>query len=373
MITLATFNANNFYLRYKFIANYPGGGTTSEVSEAGEAVNQGYMPGLPFGRYAQSQYVIWDPIRRELAADALKQPDGVLPDILCLQEVENIHAIRRINDDYFGGHYRYSLSIDAYDPRNIDVAVLATRPLTRIVSHIDRLDSNGNQIFRSRDCLEFDVELDDGKTLTIFLNHLKSKFVPRNSGESDASYRGRVLASHQKRLAQANEVHAIIGERFANDLTEALYCVVGDFNDTPESPWLAPLADHPRYTNMISRHRAVDDRWTYYWRSKGSVSQIDYVLASRALRDRMDAIIAADSAKVPHVERAGLAYTGWNNSGQTLPATVKVVHFEEDIATPANPNATPSTRVPFRFQRYQEVIDDWRNNTSDHCPVKVWI
>jgi hypothetical protein len=29
--------------------------------------------------------------------------------------------------------------------------------------------------------------------------------------------------------------------------------------------------------------------------------------------------------------------------------------------------------VDFDFPRYPEVIESWRNNLSDHCPVKVWL
>jgi hypothetical protein len=66
----------------------------------------GYIPEKQFGKYLSSDFVVWDPIRRQLAAQALAEPDGQLPDILCLQGVENIDAIRKFNQDYLGGHYR---------------------------------------------------------------------------------------------------------------------------------------------------------------------------------------------------------------------------------------------------------------------------
>ncbi|MFQ5810388.1 MAG: endonuclease/exonuclease/phosphatase family protein, partial [Armatimonadota bacterium] len=152
----------------------------------------------------------------------------------------------------------------------------------------------------------------------------------------------------------------------------ALYAVVGDFNDTPESPYLAPLLTSTHLTDVISRHRPLDDRWTYYWRGRNRVSQIDYVLASRALRRRVDQVVQNDGTRRPHVERAGLAFREWSVNGEILPQRARLVHFEPDIATPANPNATPDSRVPFRFPRYEEIIEDWRRNISDHCPVKVW-
>jgi hypothetical protein len=97
-------------------------------------VTLGYIPEKKFGKYLSSDFVVWDPIRRQLAAQALAEPDGRLPDILCLQEVENIDAIRKFNQDYLGGHYPYAILIDGWDPRNIDVALLSVFPIVSLRS-----------------------------------------------------------------------------------------------------------------------------------------------------------------------------------------------------------------------------------------------
>src|SRR4030042_7169020 len=86
MPSLTTFNANNFFLRYKFTRSYPGSKSKEDLKEAAEAGLTGFLPGVSFGRYGEKQYIVWDTQRRQLAARALKEPDGVLPDILCLQE-----------------------------------------------------------------------------------------------------------------------------------------------------------------------------------------------------------------------------------------------------------------------------------------------
>ena len=56
----------------------------------------------------------------------------------------------------------------------------------------------------------------------------------------------------------------------------------------------------------------------------------------------------------------------------TLPVEATLVHFEDDGVTQVPANATPDSKVDFRFARYPEVVADWRANISDHCPVKVW-
>jgi hypothetical protein len=180
MPALATLNVNNFFLRYRFASTYPGSTSVKSAVEAAD-ITMGYVPEKKFGRYASGDFVVWDPARRELAARALAEADGRLPDILCLQEVENMDAARKFNEDYLRGHYPYRLLIDGWDPRNIDVAVLSVFPIAGIRSHLDAVDGRGRRIL-SRDCLEATVRLDSGEELTVFVNHLKSKFVAPRGG-----------------------------------------------------------------------------------------------------------------------------------------------------------------------------------------------
>lgn len=372
MPTLTTFNANNFFLRYKFSNIYPGDTSKTSLIEATEVATMGYLPGASFGRYPQTSYIVWDAVRRQLAAAALAEPDGQLPDIICFQEVENIQAIRVLNANYLNNHYSHSLLIDAYDPRNIDVGILSVFPIVNIRSHIEDTVVDGSQPFHSRDCLEAEFELPTGETLTLFVNHLKSKLVKRSSNDTDAQYRAKVLASHQKRLSQATEIARLVDQRFAGQHNTALYAVVGDFNDTPESPWLAPLMNSPRLTNIIAQLRGPADSWTYYWRSRSRISQIDYILTSQALTNRISQAAQANPNRQPYIERAGLAFRDWSVDGEILPREVTLIHFEPDVATSAIPGATPDSKVSFRFPRYEEIIEDWKRNISDHCPVRIW-
>ena len=364
MPSLATFNANNLFLRYKFMRNFPGAHSPQSQVEAAEVGLHGYLPGTAFGRHPPGSYVIWDADRRVLLTRALKEPDGQLPDILCLQEVENIQAIRVLNERYLDCHYPCSLLIDGHDPRNIDVGILSRFPIRGIRSQIDELGSDGKRIF-SRDCLEAQVELPGGEAITVLVNHLKSKFVEDSDNQDD------VRASHERRMAQAEWIASYVHRRFEGQHTTALYAVVGDFNDTPESPWLAALVGSPHLTDVLSAHRPLDNRWTYYYRARNRVSQIDYVLASRALADRVS-LAASDPAKAPCIVRHGIGYRELNADQEILPERANLVHFEDDGVTPVPPSFTPSSRVPFRFDRYPEVKADWRRNISDHCPVKIW-
>ena len=367
MPSLATFNANNFFLRYKFARTYPGDMSRASLVEAvGAAI--GYLPGRGIGSYSPKNHIIWDPVRRETAAWALMEPDDKLPDILCLQEVENIQAIRAFNERYLDEYYPFSLLIDAYDPRNIDVGVLSRFPIEEVRSHVD--DKKAGKRTFSRDCLEAAIRLPGGDTLTLLVNHLKSKLVIKKSGQSTAKYHQRIKASHQRRKNQAAAVAKIVEERFAGQHNSALYAVIGDFNDTPFSPYLRPLLSSPRLTDVLREHLGPDDSWTYYWRNARRVSQIDYILASKALTRRVRTVVQGNPNRRPYLERGGLGYR-LGTSGNVL--LEKLVHFEADPVTPTPAGSPPPMkRIPFDFDRYEPVLENWKNNISDHCPVKVW-
>lgn len=371
MPTLATFNANNFFIRYKFSRVYPGDEQNKKSLDEASAAT-GFVPGAAFGEYPSTSYIVWDSNRRDLATYALSEPDGTLPDILCFQEVEGIEAIRILNDRYFSNFYDYSFLLDAYDPRNIDVGILSRYPIVHVRSHIDRRTSIGEQLFKSRDCLEVDIDIPGSKTLTLFVNHLKSKFVDRRKHNTPAKYQAEKLKGHKKRLRQSEEIMKIIAERFDGEHTTALYAVIGDLNDTAYSPWVAPLFNSPRLTDLVATHIPQNERWTYWWRSKNRASQIDFILASRALASRVESTVNGDNSKKPHIERSGLAYREWSTSGETLPKEANLLYLEDDGVTPTNPNAPDGEKVGFRFPRYDLIIQDYRNNISDHCPVKVW-
>ena len=137
MPTLATFKSNTFFRRYRFAGTYPGDASEKSAIAAAQVGTLGYVPGKSFGKYKKDDFIIWDAKRRALAAQALAERDGKLPDILCLQEVENLDAIRRFNEDHLDDHYPYMLLVDGWEPRNIDVGVLSVLPIVEVRSHID--------------------------------------------------------------------------------------------------------------------------------------------------------------------------------------------------------------------------------------------
>ena len=182
-------------------------------------------------------------------------------------------------------------------------------------------------------------------------NHFKSKLVFRDRDDTDEKYKAKLTASHNRRLQQAQKTLEIIKNRFSGMHNSALYAVIGDFNDTPYSPYVKPLVNSNLLFDVLGKLRP-NDRWTYYWRSASKVSQIDYILASKSLYDRIK------THQVPHIERKGLSYKKLNSNDEILPKTTKYISYESDLVTSPSNIAPADERIDFRFDRYQEVLED---------------
>ncbi len=206
--------------------------------------------------------------------------DAVDADVLCMVEVEDRLTLDRFHDDILvdqrflwrkDRRYPHNLLVDGNDARGIDVGLYSRYPIECVYSHMDdRYESGGRKypIF-SRDCPEFCVTLPDGSRLWVLINHLKSK-----------GY-GSTLSNNRKRERQARRIREILS---GYDLRRDLVVVAGDFNDTPDSAPLQPLLRTPHLRDVL-RRLPVDQRWTY----KGG-DQIDYLLVSRPLWDRIQAV-----------------------------------------------------------------------------------
>jgi endonuclease/exonuclease/phosphatase family metal-dependent hydrolase len=197
----------------------------------------------------------------------------------------------------------------------------------------------------SRDCLEVDIELNrsGSRTLTLSLNHLKSKY---------AETADERLRADRLRRRQASAVADILRERFpGRAYDKSLFAVLGDLNDEPSSPCLRPLLDKCDLVNALDRIPREQDRWTHWYRSDNTVGALDYVLLSPAL-DR------ATRSVVPTIERRRISFARVLADGGSGPRQTRYVRREDD---------SEAIDVDFRFTRFPEVRPEVY--ASDHCPV----
>lgn len=262
-VRVATFNVENLFARWKFDKDVD----PSEANKRGWTVDETLFDELSVDERALTGMAI-----RELDAD-----------VLALQEVENVDTLKHFRAGALGGRkaYPYVAGIDGNDPRLIDVAVLSRLPITRVRSHQHLLDpqTKTSTLF-SRDCLEVDIELEGGATLTLFANHLKSMMGGRDE-------------TRGKRERQAAAVKTIVTDRFGASPGNGAWVVLGDMNDYPEtdeegSSAIADLVEWDQLANVVTR-LPEDERWTHFWSKKKHYKQLDYLLPSKSLAEATDA------------------------------------------------------------------------------------
>lgn len=226
----------------------------------------------------RSKWLGWvEPVREVLSSASFRNTARVIAavnaDILCLVEIEDRFTLEKFHQDILANeqflsepqYYSYNMLIDGNDDRGIDVGMYSRYKINGMISHIKDTYLSGGKIYPifSRDCAEYELEIPNVQPVWILLNHLKSK----GSGSQQDS--------NKKRKRQAEQIKKIL-ERY--DLGTQFVVVAGDFNDTPDSPHLAPLLDLPDLHDVLTKLPS-NERWTY----KGGHQQIDYLLVSTPL------------------------------------------------------------------------------------------
>lgn len=307
---------------------------------------------------------------RQLSALAIADTKA---DILCLQEVDNIEALKAFEFGYLfkmvGNGYRHKYLIEGNDSRGIDVAVMMReqtrdgQPIEFVAmkthAHMTYAENalftpdlialglrESDKIFK-RDCLEVDL-LIGGKPLTLFVAHMKSMGGARNGLDGRQS-------TMPVRVAEAKAIRRIIEAKFGRaETADKRWLICGDMNDyqekivisdggqgdnrfdpvREEASALDHLINDGFCENLVAR-RDVMDRWTVY-HTRGPderhLCQLDYMLASPSLA-------ASNSIRKPDIIRNGQPWRTIFPNGQNV-------------------------------ERYPRVGWD-RPKASDHCPVAM--
>ena len=237
------------------------------------------------------------------------------PDFVALCEVENDSVMRDLTcrSPLRTVGYDYLMTSSA-DPRGIDVALMYKPTTFRPFAHQSLSLPFGQHL---RDVLLVSGQLHTGDTLDIFVCHLPSRL----NGRKSAQLRGNVVES----ICMA--IDSVCLAR-----TTPRIVVMGDFNDTPQSKALYPLAERAGMT-------CVTDGLGGSYRYKGKWEQIDHVYLSPALLRR-----EGDSTAL-HLSPRG----AWN--------------FEADFLV--EPESLYGGYRPLRTYNGMRYV----GGTSDHLPV----
>lgn len=131
-------------------------------------------------------------------SDAIKQVDnGQGPDIIALQEVENISILERLRSDYLTGlGYQPAVLLEGKDRRGIDVAFLSKLPVKDAKLHpITFPQSLKKRAGDTRPILEASFELPNGDELTGFSVHFPAPYHPTEMREVAYTKLNTIVAS----------------------------------------------------------------------------------------------------------------------------------------------------------------------------------
>lgn len=212
-------------------------------------------------------------------------------DVVGMVEIENEPVLRAMVREMLADRgYDYVAVVPGNDGRGINLGVVSRFPILSLTSHrfIDLTLPDDDRTWRfARDLLQVTLQVTPQQRLTLFVVHFKSR---HDSPDDPMSARWR--------LAEQTAAARIIADLLRDD-PQAWIAMVGDFNDTPETPGLVLLTQgrdgDPPLLQDTHADLPPDDRITYL--REPYRSTIDYILVSPALADRL-----ASSGVVPESE-----------------------------------------------------------------------
>jgi endonuclease/exonuclease/phosphatase family metal-dependent hydrolase len=207
------------------------------------------------------------------------------PDVLVLEEIGTLDALQELRSALKTGGldfpvWEYLTGADT----NIHLAILSRFPFTARRPHTNESFLLSGRRFRvNRGFAEVDVQVNSGYSFTLIAAHLKSKRMLAMADEAEV------------RLEEARLLRQKIEARLRSN-PEANLVVVGDLNDTKDSPPVKAVLGRGRDklidTRPVERrHDASGDfsdglesvSWTYYYAKEDIYSRIDYILLSAGM------------------------------------------------------------------------------------------
>lgn len=201
---------------------------------------------------------------------------AVAPDVLAVQEMGPPPFLAEFQRELraAGLDYPHAVVLEAAD-RDRHVAVLSKLPFKAVHRHAhvpyDYFDAR-EQVRRG--VLEVVFATDRGD-VSLFVVHLKSKYTERKDDPQAAL----------QRALEAEAVRDLVLARHP-DPAQALFIVVGDWNDTRGTRALRALQRRGTLAigELVEAADGRGERWTHYFRREDIYSRIDYVMVSPALK-----------------------------------------------------------------------------------------
>lgn len=224
--------------------------------------------------YSPGGWASWTEPRYRLKLTNIAEVVSALrPDILCIEEVENLRVLKDLQEVLAGAFLwpmEHVVHKDSRDPRGLDCAMLSRFKPSKVKWVY------GAQGLHASPCADFRI---GGATLTVIGNHWKSRT-------------GNTKVSAAKREVQADKVREEYQKRLAADPAAAIV-VTGDFNDDMEDR--VPLECALFRTNLVEVVERGDTlfclsallprekRGTFFYSQGKSWNSFDTINVSRGL------------------------------------------------------------------------------------------
>ncbi len=120
------------------------------------------------------------------------------PDILLLQEVENLSVLKDFNKKHLG--YPNVILLEGPDRRGIDTAILSRLPSVKKPKlHLQKIKSQKSKAFKAtRGILEAFLKLPNGETLNVYSIHFPSQGSPTSARKQAISLLNKIAGSNKK-------------------------------------------------------------------------------------------------------------------------------------------------------------------------------
>lgn len=207
------------------------------------------------------------------------------PDVIAFEEMGDVSALLELRDSLKkeGLDYPDWEHVTGYDT-NIHVAVLSRFPIVARRSHTnDSFLLSGRRFQVSRGFIEVVIKVNEQYSFTLLAAHLKSRRPVPEADEAE-------MRREEARMLRS-KVDALLAAK-----PEANIVVLGDFNDTYDSPStkqiLGPRGKNQlvdtrpaerngdNLPNPIPRYTPRNINWTHYYGVEDSYSRIDYIMLS---------------------------------------------------------------------------------------------
>ena len=211
------------------------------------------------------------------------------PDVIALEEMGSTNALLELRDSLKAAgldwpHWEHVAGFDT----NIHIAILSRFPFLERRPHTtDTFLLNGRRFRVSRGFGEVDIQFNPNFVVTLLVAHLKSKRAIAQADEAEM------------RLEEAKLLRERIDAHLNAD-SQAKLIVVGDFNDSKDSPSikmvlgrgkkklldLRPAERNGDPRHLLSIDSARESRnisWTQYYAKEDLYSRVDYILVSPGL------------------------------------------------------------------------------------------